>query len=734
MKVCKRSFPVLIAMLILIACSSAQPSVLPTQTVAEVAPTQQLVPSATLTPPPTATSLPATATVVAVPTATSISPEVTGTPATLFSLEMGTQEFNSTETFQAGLGDLDGDGDLDAVFANARTNDSRVWLNDGSGYFIDTGQELTQYGHGVGLADFDGDGDLDAFITCHNFVRPSSIYLNDGDANFSNTGQDLGDTGMSGVDVNLLDLNGDGHVDVHVVYYDPSGVPDRVYLNDGTGAFSDSGLALDEEVIAWGDLDGDGDVDLFGKRWGQGYVVLLNDGTGQFSAGWQMEDGRSTVGGVALADFDGDADLDALVTNGFRETGSHPSLLLWNDGSGHFTDSGQSLNETMGAELSVGDLDGDSDLDVFVVNMDGPNEVWLNDGGVQGGAPGHFTDSGIRLERNPPQSFSTRPSLGDLDGDGDLDVFVGKFMGEPEIWFNTTPAGEAAQQGGDDLYLGQIPPGLEVEVFAPGVVSIQDGKEYKIAFSPDLQEIFFTRRTPGVRNDRLWYSRIVNGQLSMPELAPFTYGGYETDACFTPDGNRLYFNSQRPLPGEEASSDRLNVWFVDRVEAGWDEPQFLGAPLNDYHPVYFSIANDGTIYFTRSSPREIWYTEWVGGQYGEAQRLPDEINDLRDVAHPAIAPDESYVIVDSYYYEGGRLVGSLYISFRRADGTWTEAVSMRDALKASETHIYASPRITPDGKYLFFESYLPETDQADIYWVSTEVVEQIRSAVLETEE
>jgi hypothetical protein len=266
---------------------------------------------------------------------------------------------------------------------------------------------------------------------------------------------------------------------------------------------------------------------------------------------------------------------------------------------------------------------------------------------------------------------------------------------------------------------------LDVEVFAPGIVSIEDGKEYKITISPDLQEILFTRRTPGGRDDRLWYSWLENGELTMPELAPFTYDAFETDACFTPDGNRLYFKSARPLPGEEPASRLPNVWFADRVETGWTEPQFAGSPLNDYQPVYSSFANDGTLYFTRSSPRGIYYAEPEEGEYREAHRLPDEVNYVRDVAHPAIAPDESYLVVDSAFEQGGRLLGSLYVSFRSPDGSWIQAVSLHDALKATEADVYGSPRISPDGKYLFFERYDSATDRADIYWVSTDVIKKL---------
>lgn len=285
--------------------------------------------------------------------------------------------------------------------------------------------------------------------------------------------------------------------------------------------------------------------------------------------------------------------------------------------------------------------------------------------------------------------------------------------------------------GQDGHFLGQASPGVELQVFAPGVVSIEDGKEYKITFSPDLQEILFTRRTPNGKNDRIYYSRLEKGELTSPVLVPFAYDCLEMDPSFTPDGNRVYYNSKRPLPDENSISNRFNVWYVDRVENGWGEPQFVGSPFNDYRPVYFSFTDDGTLYFTNSNPREIWYAELKDDRYGEAQPLLSLVNILPNVAHPGISPDGSYIVVDSYEYKGGVLVGSLYVSFRKPDGFWTKVVSMADALNAAETDIYASPRISPDGKYLFFESYLPDTDQADIYWVSTEIIEQLRMTAIQ---
>jgi hypothetical protein len=338
--------------------------------------------------------------------------------------------------------------------ANMAANDSQVWFNDGLGTFHDSGQKLTQQGHGLGLGDLDGDGDLDVLMTCAHFSggggwsnKPSKVYLNDGQGVFHDSGQDLGDAELSGNGVNLIDLDGDGDLDAHVIYYEVGGMADRVYLNDGTGRFDDSGLALPEEEIAWGDLDGDGDLDMLAKAYGQGYRVYLNDGgvqggtPGQFTTGWQMEDSQAMYGDLALADLDGDGDLDALIASGFRSEGSLPTRLLWNDG-GQFTDSGQQLNKTMGARFAVGDLDMDGSLDLFVANMDRlPSEVWLNDGA------GRLVDSGLRLE-SPSRHLATWPSLGDLDGDGDLDVVEAGFQGKAEVWLNQGPLPSADWGGG----------------------------------------------------------------------------------------------------------------------------------------------------------------------------------------------------------------------------------------------------------------------------------------------
>ena len=111
------------------------------------------------------------------------------------------------------VGDLDGDGDLDAFVSNFGGEGNRVWTNDGSGNFADNGQDLGNHdSRDVSLGDLDGDGDLDAFAA--NRLQGNRVWLNDGSGNFIDSGQNLGD--HRGYGVSLGDLDGDGDLDAFV--------------------------------------------------------------------------------------------------------------------------------------------------------------------------------------------------------------------------------------------------------------------------------------------------------------------------------------------------------------------------------------------------------------------------------------------------------------------------------------------------------------------------------------
>jgi len=192
------------------------------------------------------------------------------------SLVKSDQVFGPNRTFQVGLVDLDSDGDLDAVLPNRGQIHSQILINDGKGYFTDSGQKLARQTHGMGIGDWDNDGDQDIVFTTAGYgldgvytYLPTSVYLNDGQAVFKETGQELCMTVFAWVV--LGDLNGDGFVDA---YISNMGSPNQIWLGDGTGQFIDSGLRFNTEGetrgCVLGDLDSDGDLDVFVANFYQG--------------------------------------------------------------------------------------------------------------------------------------------------------------------------------------------------------------------------------------------------------------------------------------------------------------------------------------------------------------------------------------------------------------------------------------------------------------------------------
>ena len=158
------------------------------------------------------------------------------------------------------LGDVDGDGDLDAWICQINSTQDILWINDGDGHFTECQIPIGAFdSRDVQLGDLDGDGDLDAFLVVGEFGsvinNPNRVYFNDGAGNFVNSGQALGSAFSLGVE--LGDLDGDGDLDAWVANAEPT--QDRVWFNDGDGNFSTSGNgygAISSLAVALGDVDG----------------------------------------------------------------------------------------------------------------------------------------------------------------------------------------------------------------------------------------------------------------------------------------------------------------------------------------------------------------------------------------------------------------------------------------------------------------------------------------------
>ena len=263
----------------------------------------------------------------------------------------------------------------------------------------------------------------------------------------------------------------------------------------------------------------------------------------------------------------------------------------------------------------------------------------------------------------------------------------------------------------ENRYFGEKPPGLTPKPFAPGIVSTEH-YEFSGIFSPDMKEFYFISSGGKYEKATLVVFKHKNGKWI--ESVVSTWVGQPT---FSAHGNTMYFGDR----------------YKERVKNGWSELKDLKEPLkgnSDMFMMRLSASDNGTYYFDTYEKNKpdfpIRYSRLIDGKYETPKALSKAINTGTQLNHPFIAPDESYLMWDAKR-EDGYGNSDIYISFKQQDGSLGEAINLGDKINTDAWE--ASPSVTPDGKYLFFNRNMgtDNYENVDIFWVDAQVIENLRN-------
>jgi hypothetical protein len=257
-------------------------------------------------------------------------------------------------------------------------------------------------------------------------------------------------------------------------------------------------------------------------------------------------------------------------------------------------------------------------------------------------------------------------------------------------------------------YLGQKPPGMTPEKFAPGIVSMDSIREFSGTFSPDGKEYYFFRFAKGAG---MMVSKLIDGRWSIPQQAPFNTKGIDNEPHITFDGKYLFFNSNRPVPGHEGEQMPTQIWYMERKGETWGEPKHLEEGM------FVTSSRNENIYLNGG------ITKLVDGKFAPLQDIKGALNTppagWKRGNHASIAPDESFLIFDTQKSGSDwSSESNLFVCFKLKDGSWSESFDLGSKLNVPGGNSLAT--ISPDGKYLFF------FNRGDIWWVSAKIIEDLK--------
>src|SRR5579871_3437548 len=244
-------------------------------------------------------------------------------------------------------------------------------------------------------------------------------------------------------------------------------------------------------------------------------------------------------------------------------------------------------------------------------------------------------------------------------------------------------------------------------LFAENVITTSDD-EFGGTFTPDGKTCYFSKSVLKFYIDVICFSEYKNGRWQTPKVAPFSGVYRDFDPVISADGNTMLFTSDRPVNGEKKTD--YDIWMLKKNGNGWSEPIHLDSAINSpYNEHFASMAANGTIYFSSDRPgalggpgdADIYRSALTNGKYVYAEHLADSVSSTAYELDCVVSPDERFLLIGVYGRADGYGNYDIFCS-KNVNGKFSASKNL-GPLVNTKFRDY-SPRISPDGKYLFFTS------------------------------
>jgi hypothetical protein len=588
--------------------------------------------------------------------------------------------------------DVDNDGYEDIVgYTTWNPRRLSLLMNKGDGTFSEETQARGLYLsysniHHITAFDIDNDGDFDLWVgDGENEASSNRLFINDGNGYFTNSGVYFSDSSKGS---GAVDVDGDGDIDLLDMGNDEQ-IGGTLYINNG-GSLSkttnrfDGGRPHGYQGPVFGDYDNDGDPDMlttanyYGhdhlyRNEGNGYFTDVTD---QYDLSFQSE--CYGADGAAWADFDNDGDLDLLAMEG-EKNGSDLRIRVWireNVNSGQaFTQRYFDDRTEVGVDpeyspdaAMVADFDNDGDLDFWPV---GQRDIYFNQL-VEGSA---FVFTPISSVPIPVDKPSRTASWADPDHDGDIDLFYAQFNGASgegddvlrwyrndlnpgANWLEVTLRGADGDAGGYGVRVYVFEAGHAGELaYLKGMREAHSGVMYHASISRILH---FGGLNAGSVYDLVVRKPFNKGEFVISNVSP---------------GQRLFIDVASPGPTPTFVDVPFDHTYYDEIEALYQNGYVAGCSTNPlmYCPERIMNRAESSVFVERGihgaqydppDPTAVvfadvaldaWYADWIHGLWDDEYTAGCGTNPL------AYCPDQEHTRAEGCVFYLRMLYGAGYV-------------------------------------------------------------------------